>query len=296
MRALVLSGGGANGAFEVGALSHILGVRKVHYDLIAGVSVGALNGAFLAQYPNGEEVRAAAGLEAMWDQIKGDGSIFKKWYLGLLPAPVPFFFKWKPSVYNTEPVRKLVRKHLSPNLMLASGKTFVCGAIAWSDTSEYRLWDQTSEDIVEAVLASSSFPVFFEPIRIRGVQYTDGGLRDTTPIKAAIERGATHIDIIQCSPSKLLSLKGLALGLDQVKRAINITLNEVDNGDYEAAQMINKLIQCGCAPNPKLKLVTLNRIQPKEDLGDSLDFSPKKARRLRDAGKQVAMESDDLWV
>jgi len=50
-RALVLSGGGAKGAFEVGALWHLIKHRKCDFQDISGVSVGALNGAILAQAP-----------------------------------------------------------------------------------------------------------------------------------------------------------------------------------------------------------------------------------------------------
>ena len=50
MRGLVLSGGGANGAYEVGVLKYLIGEKNQEFDLFAGTSVGALNAGFLAQY------------------------------------------------------------------------------------------------------------------------------------------------------------------------------------------------------------------------------------------------------
>ena len=50
-RALVLSGGGARGAFQVGMLEELVFQRKLDFQVLRGVSVGALNAAFLAQAP-----------------------------------------------------------------------------------------------------------------------------------------------------------------------------------------------------------------------------------------------------
>jgi len=295
MRALVLSGGGANGAFELGALSHILGVRAVKYDIIVGVSVGALNGAFLSQYPAGEEKEASRGLETMWGLVQQDRDIYKKWCWGLLPAPTLFFLKMRPSVYCSAPLRALVRGQLSVDRMRTSGKTFSCGAVGWGGASEYRTWDQRSDDIVDAVLASSAYPVFFEPISIGGVEYTDGGLRETTPIKAAIELGAQHIDVIQCSPKKMLSVAGKLRGLDQVKRAIGVALHEVDADDFTMAEMVNAMVACGCPTDPRWRSIKLNRVLPKQDLGDSLDFSATKAKSLYALGREAAESMPDAW-
>ena len=53
MKALILSGGGALGAFQVGAERYARAVKGYRWDLIAGISVGALNGAMMAKgkYP-----------------------------------------------------------------------------------------------------------------------------------------------------------------------------------------------------------------------------------------------------
>src|ERR1700693_308620 len=53
-RALVLSGGGSKGAFEVGVLQRLMGDEQLDYDLLCGTSVGAINAAYLAQTPLGQ--------------------------------------------------------------------------------------------------------------------------------------------------------------------------------------------------------------------------------------------------
>lgn len=296
MRALVLSGGGANGAFQAGVLHHVLGTHKVHYDIVAGVSVGALNGGIVSMYEKGDEASAAAHLFTEWMSIKGNSDIYEKWWWGLLPYPVPFLMKWKPSVYKTTPVKERVRERLDPEKLRASGKHFVCGAVEWGGKSEYRTWDQTHPEIVEAVLASSAFPIFFEPIEVDGRWYTDGGLRDVTPIKAAIDLGATRIDVIQAGSASLPIGENKPKGLDQMGRAINIILDEVDDSDYRTARMINHMVKHGCAMAPNHRLIELYRVKADAGLGDSLDFSPEKNRRLWEAGVNEAKDNDHLWV
>src|SRR5512146_1350271 len=78
-RALVLSGGGAKGAFEAGAIYHLVVHRHCDYKEISGVSVGALNGAFLAQAASSSDpglslrnlVEQAEELAKVWESIKG---------------------------------------------------------------------------------------------------------------------------------------------------------------------------------------------------------------------------------
>ena len=59
-RALVLSGGASNGAWEVGVLWGLINYgtpSDYEYDVVTGVSVGSINALFLAGYPKGQEVQ-----------------------------------------------------------------------------------------------------------------------------------------------------------------------------------------------------------------------------------------------
>jgi len=78
-RALVLSGGGAKGAFEAGAIYHLVVHRHCDFKEISGVSVGALNASFLAQAASSNDperslnnlVDQAEALAKVWESIKG---------------------------------------------------------------------------------------------------------------------------------------------------------------------------------------------------------------------------------
>jgi len=294
MRALVLSGGGANGDYQVGALQHIIGDLGVKYDAFCGVSVGALNGAFLAQFSDGQEKESIDLLEVLWDSIDDD-AIIKKWCHGLL-GNLPGIL-WKDSVYSTEPLRDLVRRNLDTARLKASGKQLRVGAVAWG-SGDYQLWTEKDDDAPQGVLASSSFPLFFEDTIARGVPWTDGGLRNITPLKAAIDLGADRIDVIRCSPGQVGGHVERHPGkLTKVKRMLEILLDEVERGDLARALDINDLCQAVSNGNKELlsrKFIDIRVLAPHVDLGDSLDFDPVKNKTNRQRGYRDA--SSLSWV
>ena len=74
--AIVLSGGGAKGDFEVGAVRCIYD-RGIRPDIICGVSVGAINAVKLAEGENpGDPTQGLPGLEALWASLRRDGDMF----------------------------------------------------------------------------------------------------------------------------------------------------------------------------------------------------------------------------
>src|SRR5579862_2707899 len=85
-RALVLSGGGAKGAFEAGAIYHLVVQRHCDFKEISGVSVGALNGAFLAQAERSDDatvslknlIAQSEELIAVWGAFKGPKDVFRE--------------------------------------------------------------------------------------------------------------------------------------------------------------------------------------------------------------------------
>ena len=193
MKALVLSGGGAKGAFQAGVLRTLLKEQRKHYDIICGVSVGALNGSLLSMYPRGKEFESFLALRAMWDTISTP-KVYRHW--------IPFSYlqsPFKPSVYNSKPLQKLVRENLDVDTLRASGKRLLVGAVSL-DTGEYTLFTEKDDDIIDGVLASSSFPVMLLPVKARGELWTDGGVRNVTPLQAAIDLGATDIGISSAFP------------------------------------------------------------------------------------------------
>ena len=289
--ALALSGGAASGAWQAGVVAYLLGEKRRRYQTVTGVSVGALNGARLAEHPLGREYEAAKELVADWESIKSASDIYKPRFLGMLPSALIWALFRKRGVYRTYPLVKRVkegsrgRPPLDAGKMRSSDKRFVCGAVEWG-SGTYRTWDEQSPDIIDAVLASAAFPVFFESVKVGAGWYTDGGARTVTPIRAAIDQGATHITVVSCSPEAVGKSKVDPRGLDQAKRALGIALDEVDIDDFKKAMLVNELVRAGApiARERGWRLVELEVIRPERGLGDSLDFSPDKNRRLIDQG------------
>lgn len=294
MKSLVLSGGGAKGAFQCGALKHLLGERHERYDIIAGTSVGALNGSFLSMFKLGEEAQAAHELEALWLGID-NSKIWRKWYHGLLgPLPVmlPKWLGGRQSVYSTAPLRELLKRRFKPEAIKESGKLLRVGAVNLNSGFR-KVWTESDPlQIRDAVLASSSFPIFFEPVMIDGCAYTDAGVQEVSPVSDAIEAGATEIHLLTNSPDQVVgqfdpSSNGLALA----GRMIDTMIFEIERWDVKVVELYNALVDAGKAPGKKK--VKLTVLRPKQNLlDDSLDFDPAFIRTNIERGYADAREVD----
>ena len=275
MRALVLSGGGAKGAYQAGAIKYLLGDCGRHYDIITGVSVGAINAAHLAQFSAGSELDAAASLEDFWKSIDTQ-KVYRKWYRGALWY-LPTL--WKPSVFDSRPLHDFLRRHLKPMAMRTSGKKLIVGAVSKS-TGEYATWNENDPDIVEGVLASSAFPGFLTPVRTRDDVWADGGSRDSTPLHDAILAGATHIDVICCNPDFVLARpKTLGKTLENAEQALDAAFSEIERNDLKAADLYNRLVSASDAKAQQRgkRYVELRVLRPSSWLlKNSLDFDPTK--------------------
>src|SRR5256885_486928 len=90
-RALVVSGGGAKGSWQVGACQHLIVERGLWFDVIAGVSAGAVNAATLAQARDQDELAAEVEhLRSVWLGLRGSHDIYRRRRLrgpGTPPAP-----------------------------------------------------------------------------------------------------------------------------------------------------------------------------------------------------------------
>ncbi len=289
MRALVLSGGAAKGAYQVGALKHLMGDLKIQYDILCGISVGAINNGWLAMFGHGQEQECIDGLEEMWRELK-TSDIYVNWvdwpkpfsYLGYIKA------LWKPSIYNSAPLMELIRTKYNSERMRASGKSLRVGAVSLN-TGEYRIFDESFENMTEAILASSSFPGAFLPIKIDGQLWTDGGVKEVTPLKSAISLGTTAIDVIITSPEKDLSdftdnPNIIKLG----PRIVDIMSEEIMLNDLARAMEINKLIKDG-ASIPNKKYLDIRIFRPDETLVESsLVFEQEFIRPMIKKGYQDA--------
>lgn len=261
MKALVLSGGGAKGSYQAGVY---YGLNQ-DYDLICGVSVGALNGALIAQFNH--HVNARNELHDLWYNLRNE-SVYKKWFAWPLSLP------WKRSVYDSRPLHNLVRKNISKD---GFKKRFICGAVSYN-TGMYGLWDNKSDEIVDAVIASSAFPAMLSPKRIKGRWYIDGGVVDVTPLGAAIDAGATDIDVILPSYRELGKLGNDFKFWNVGIRSLDIMMDEIIRNDIKLCRAYNHV--------PGKKEINLRVVTPRMPLplSDPLDFDHKGIMKNFDLG------------
>jgi len=287
-KALVLIGGGVRGAFQIGILQHLLKRKGEQFDIVTGTSVGALNGAFLSQYNKADMAKGIDRLEDLWRSIDNE-SIRTHW------SPFSYLHAlWSQSLYNSKPLRDLIDQSLDEDKIRASDVELSVLAVSLK-TGDAKHFDGKHPEIKTAVKASSAFPVFFEPVKLAGELYVDGGARESAPLSRAIALGADHLTIINTGPLMLgealaenLKTFGIAL------RCFDIHSVEIMNNDLDRFLTINQKLKDGrlSSSSPK-RIIKHEFIGPDYELSaDPLDFSPRKIKNIIQAGYDKATK---LW-
>jgi predicted acylesterase/phospholipase RssA len=205
---LVLQGGGALGAFELGAIEWLLenGIRP---DVVSGVSIGAINATVLAgskQADPGDELRAlwAELTTPAWpppfDGANGEVSLFGNAALYAPRLDVLNLWRWT-SLYETAPLRRTLERHVdfdklgpqnfrrppdsrAPRLILTA-TNLISGKLDRFDSREMAL---TPEHVVASGSIPPSFPMTTAPDPDGApTPYWDGGLFDNTPLSKVID-------------------------------------------------------------------------------------------------------------
>ena len=285
-RALVLSGGGVKGAYQLGVLRKWLLEEKREYDIFSGVSVGALNSAVLAQVPHGDPEAAYNKLAAIWDDVD-NSNIRKDWrFFGKVAA------LWKGHVYNTQPLMDWIKRDVDAPAIQASGKKLMVGVTSL-DTGEYRVAREDTPDLWEWVYASSAFPLFLEEGRMEGQLWVDGGVRNVTPIGEVIRAGATEVDVIlAANPHDVppWDNKGKAIW-QKAFRVLDIIMKEITLNDLQVVGLKNDLGRLG----EDFKTIKVRLIYPKGELvEDPLDFDPVAIKEMRQKGYEEACSAEKI--
>jgi NTE family protein len=184
--AFVLGGGGRWGAVEVGMIQ-ALNEATIQPDLILGTSIGAFNGAVIADYPGGEGVERLTGF---WEEVTG-ADLFQARFFDRARRVVTL----KPALHETSELRKLVEHAIHPDTQIDDlDVTFQCVAASIQSVTDH--WFD-SGPLVDAVLASSAVPALFPPFEIDGEHFYDGGLVDSVPLGRAVALGADVVYVLQ---------------------------------------------------------------------------------------------------
>lgn len=184
--AFVLGGGGKWGAVEVGMLQ-ALDEAGIEPDLILGTSIGAFNGAVIADYPGREGVERLKGL---WEEVTG-ADLFHAGFFNRAFRVATL----KPSLHETRELRDLIEHAIHPETRIEDLPVpFQCVAASIEEVADH--WFD-SGPLVEAVLASSAVPALFPPVEIDGQHFYDGGLVDSVPLGRAVALGADVVYVMQ---------------------------------------------------------------------------------------------------
>ncbi len=256
--ALILSGGGARGAYEAGVLHYMRtelpeAARKRVFNIYSGASVGAINACFLAAtcddftYQGTQifqlwkqldqnkiyhrDLRAAIrtfgqlGMHAANNLFRGF-SPKKQDFAGLLDtAPLPQLLN---SAIDFSAInRNLKAKHLDALVLastnIASGATELF--LNHNDSINYSgAYTSHAHPITaEHAMASAAIPVIFPPVFLHNTPYVDGGLRLNTPLSPAIQLGAESLLIINLHHNS----KGFMVPLTQHSTATRASLGQI---------------------------------------------------------------------
>jgi hypothetical protein len=208
-RSLVLSGGGAKGAFEAGAAYHLIVHRGCDFTEIVGNSVGAINGALLAQAPRASEAAvslanlsaAAERLVDEWAALGSPRDVMRTRPLG----KIRFALFGLDSVADLTPLQQFIHERVAVE-NLSAGRELRVGVTTFVD-GRYREIVLNSADNAESaheiIFGSAVVPLFGRMVRAlpppssaAPLQLADGSLRHSTPVtsyfSACREAGAPN--------------------------------------------------------------------------------------------------------
>jgi NTE family protein len=235
-RVLVLQGGGALGAYQVGAFEALC-ARQFAPQWVAGISIGAINAALIAgntlenRHRRLNEFWEKASSQTTWPALPffpahGSETAVNEWNAGVIMlAGVPGFFRprfpplpFQPaddltslSFYDTSPLRETLEQMVDFDLINSKqGVRISVGAVNVA-TGEQVYFDNKGDMPVkigpEHIMASAALPPGFPAVRIGNDYFWDGGLISNTPLDHVLKhKGCDNLLVFQLD---LFSAKGV---------------------------------------------------------------------------------------
>ena len=278
--ALILSGGGARGAYQVGVLKAIAQLQPSGghnpFDIICGTSAGAINASLLA-CESDHYGHAVTKLEALWANLDSR-KIHRVGFRQLIKSSLRIFgsffrggvVKGEPSaLLDNAPLRHLLEEQIDFSklaeriengdldalsitaLAYSSGKnvSFFQGA---SDITGWRRNQRVGARTMlnhNHLMASSALPAIFPPVKIRGEYFGDGAIRQSAPLSTALHLGAKRLFVIGVSHNARDSLDPLEARVHTPTFAqiaghlLNSSFIDAMEEDLEMLQRFNQISQ-----------------------------------------------------
>ena len=229
---LVLSGGGARGAYEAGVLYYLFVEApeelraRVRFNVLSGTSIGALHATAIGAGLHDPEQHVRHIVD-LWKSLSVDQILslqiqdllgLSRWVLGRSKQQ---------SIFPAEPIEALLgdmvdwdQLHLNLNQGLIEGVTVSCTQVSTGKTVVfYETRDGRTRSFsrdphvcpvyarlgMKHAQASAAIPFVFPPVSIDGVSYADGGLRQNTPLSPALRLGSTRLLVVGMGHEKTLN-------------------------------------------------------------------------------------------
>jgi NTE family protein len=279
--ALILSGGGARAAYQVGVLRAIAEVQSpgspLPFRIVCGNSAGALNAAFLAADARHFD-RAVRSLDQLWTSLS-PGAIYRTESMRLLAAAlrmVRAFFRPStpagdvraPALLDSSPLAALLSRcvdfagiqsnidqgYVSALAITAFSYTLARSVTFCQTTPDQPMWARAQRrGIIETItarhlLASSAIPFLFPSVRIGDQFYGDGSMRQVAPTSPALHLGASRIFVIGVARSSAELRSGLDSGQPPSLAAIGaqmlaIMFADAIASDLERVRLVNAAVR-----------------------------------------------------
>jgi len=264
MKALNLTGGGANAAFQAKAIEYLTKKGGMDWDIYLGMSAGALNAVMAAQGDIDKLIE-------IWSSIDSYRWVYKKNPFGYI------VYLWRYWKYNNSPLYDLIKKNVDVEKLIASGKTVKVCTTCW-ETGEARWFGPEHENFIDAVVASASMPFYFPMRWIGDKRYYDGGLTRALAIDDAIKLGATSVTLILASPRRI-----------QREHAIVVTPHVM--GERTIDIMINRMREIKLAEYREMeKRGDLVVIAPSRKFSSTIKFDGEKIFEAMESGWAEAQD------
>jgi NTE family protein len=298
--ALVLSGGGARGAYQVGVLRGLveqgfLAPGRPGIDVYVGSSAGSINTAMLAAHAADFDA-GLTRLEQVWGSIHAS-QVYKTDVTSLGRTGIRWAWdlsfggairRVQPkSLLDTAPLRRLLGEtvplhrieanvangDLSALALVATDLHTANGVIFLAAPPETPLWTRRRWRVeraairVEHLLASSAIPIFFPSVEIDGRHFGDGSVRNTAPLSPAINLGAERIIAIGVSGPPPLDEVAGPLEVPTVAQIAGVLLDAVMldaiEVDVEHSERVNaSVVHYSATPDGALRLVDVLWLRP----------------------------------
>ena len=319
--ALVMSGGGARAAYQVGALRWLARrFPQANVPILTGVSAGAINAAFLGVHEGTFEQRVEK-LCNLWSELSVE-NVFRVGALGLFSHLLDSAISLvsgghhEPKhhgMVDTSPLREFlgrvllaedgeltgIARNLDQDVVRAvaiTAASYTTGrSVTFVQGRDVELWeraDRVSRTCllrVEHVLGSSALPIFFPAVKIENGYYGDGGMRLTAPLAPAVHLGAERILAISTrhvpdlAETRMHVLKGYPPPAQIFGDVMSAIFLDQFDGDALRLERINQLLD-NTLPDKRgnLRPVKLLLLRPSRDLGRlANEHEPRLPRTFR---------------